>query len=79
MELDKSMRILERCMSADNRKRFHAITYGKQAIQYFIKFGDEQASEYLLQAKIWLSTEIDHSAWDIETKQVYEQVMSYLS
>ena len=74
IELDKSMSILERCMSADNRKRFHAVTYGKQAILYYNKYNDNKALSYLQQAKEWLSREIDHSAWDLEVKQVYEQI-----
>ena len=77
-ELDTSMRILEKCMKADKRKRFHAITFGKQAIQYFERYQDEVSISYMQQAKEWLSSEINHSAWDIEVKQVLETVSQYI-
>ena len=77
-ELDKSMNILEKCMNADNRKRFHAITYGRHAIQYYLKYTDDKALTYMYQAKNWLSEEIDHSAWDIDAKQIYEQIISLI-
>ena len=57
MELDKSMKILEKCMKADERKRFHAITYSQQAIQYYNKYQDGPAVQYLRQANEWLIQE----------------------
>lgn len=75
-ELDRSMSILEKCMNNDSRKRFHANVFGSQAIKYFKKYRDEQAIQYLQQALNWLNKEIDHSAWDIETRSIRDEILS---
>lgn len=77
-ELDASMKILEKCMRADSRKRFHAHTYGRQAIEYHNRFHDEYSVKYLNQALQWLNDEIDQSAWDHETRRIKEKIMDIL-
>lgn len=77
-ELDRSMRILERCMKADSRKRFHANTYGNQSIRYYERFQDEQSLEYLNQALEWLNREADNSAWDLDTRKIRDKVNDIL-
>ena len=74
-ELDRSMSILEKCMTNDSRKRFHANVYGSQAIKYYSRYGDEKAVQYLRQALLWLNREIDHSAWDIETRKIRDEIL----
>lgn len=74
-ELDRSMSILEKCMNNDSRKRFHANVYGTQAIKYFRKYGDTKANQYLLQALEWLNREMDHSAWDVETRKIRDEIL----
>ena len=77
-ELDRSMRILERCMKADARKRFHANTYGNQAIKYYERFQDNKSLEYLNQALEWLNREADNSAWDLDTRKIRDQVKNII-
>lgn len=77
-ELDRSMEILERCMKADARKRFHANVYGQQAIRYFEKYGDEKSMGYLRQASFWLEKEIKKSPWDTELSKTYTKVLEVL-
>lgn len=77
-ELDRSMSILEKCMNNDSRKRFHANIYGSQAVKYYSRYGDEKAIQYLRQALEWLNREIDHSAWDIETRKIRDKILEIL-
>ena len=77
-ELDSSMRILEKCIYNDKRKRFHAQAYGTQAISYYERFKDEIAKGYLEQAEKWLNSEIDHSAWDTDTRKLRDKIKSIL-
>lgn len=77
-ELDRSMAILEKCMNTDSRKRFHANIYGNQAIKYFNKYRDEKSREYLNQALIWLNKVIDHSAWDVDSRRIRDEIKSML-
>lgn len=73
-ELDKSMKILEKCMKADARKRFHANTYGSQAVRYYERFRDKIAEQYLHQAILWLNQEVDVSNWDVDTRCLRDQI-----
>lgn len=78
-ELDTSMHILEKCMHDDKRKRFHAQAYGSQAIQYYERFRDDVSKEYLQQAEKWLNKEVDHSAWDTETRRLRDRIKEILA
>lgn len=78
-ELDRSMRILEKCMKDDARKRFHAVTYGKQAIRYYSRFADDIAIAYLEQSYVWLSEECHRSPWDREVMQTYDSIKKVLN
>ena len=68
-QLDKSMLILEKCMNADLRKRFHARIYASQAIQYYGKFNDEKAVCYLKTAHNWLDKIVKSNTWDDESEK----------
>lgn len=52
--LDKSMQILKDCYKEDQRKTYHAFTFGEQALEYFTKYPDKVAKEYLILAKEWI-------------------------
>lgn len=79
IELDKSMSILKNCMNADKRKRFHALTYGLQALKYFEKYPDQVAVSYLEQALTWLKVERLHCDWDINLKRILNEISCVLS
>ena len=68
-QLDKSMLILEKCMNADLRKRFHARIYASQAIQYYGRFNDEKAVCYLKTAHNWLDKIVKSNTWDDESEK----------
>ncbi|MDD3150933.1 MAG: hypothetical protein PHV68_08870, partial [Candidatus Gastranaerophilales bacterium] len=55
--LDHSMRILSECYDTDQRKLYHALVFGDQALKYYEKFRDEQAQCYLQTALKWLFEE----------------------
>lgn len=78
-ELDKSMSILKNCMSADKRKRFHAQTYGIQALKYFEKYPDQIAISYLEQAQVWLRNERQNCDWDMNLKNTLNEITSVLA
>ena len=78
-ELDRSMTILEKCMTADSRKRFHAITYGQQAIRYFNSYKDETAKKYLGQAQIWIQSEMRNNRWDNEMGKILNEIRNILN
>lgn len=78
-ELDKSMSILEKCMNADDRKRFHAMTYGQQALQYFSKYQDDKAYRYLEQAQNWLEGEIRKGTADYMIKETIKSIREILN
>lgn len=67
-QLDKSMQILEKCMNADSRKRFHARIYASQAILYYGRFNDEKAVYYLKTARSWLEKIVKSNTWDDESE-----------
>lgn len=73
-ELDSSMQILERCMKADKRKRFHAMTYARQAIKYYMKYKYERSLVYLNQAQTWLAKEIEENSWDHDILALKDEV-----
>ena len=68
-QLDKSMLILEKCMNADSRKRFHARIYASQAVQYYGRFNDEKAVSYLKTARSWLVKIVKSNTWDDESEK----------
>lgn len=57
-QLDKSMRILQKCYNDDMRRMFHTMTYTNQAIRYFKRLPQEtKSTEYLKLARDWLVSE----------------------
>ena len=77
-ELDSSMSILERCINNDARKKFHALTYGQQAIRYAIKYSDEQSKDYLGKAKLWIEKELKENSWDRDLAETKSNIETQL-
>lgn len=77
--LDQSMAILERCMKDDARKRFHALRFGKQALQYYERYNDDKSQDNIKKAKEWLDQEIKINAWDYEAKNLRDQLIEVIS
>ena len=73
-QLDKSMEILEKCMTADARKRFHAYTYARQALKYHGRFSDERSARYLHTAKTWLQSVLKKDYGDDDTRGLLNKV-----
>lgn len=61
--LDESMNTLKECYTSDRRKGFHVIIFADNAIQYWRKYGDETARNYLLLAKEWIE--------DVKSKEIW--------
>lgn len=66
-------------MNADDRKRFHAMTYGQQALQYFSKYQDDKAYRYLEQAQNWLEGEIRKGTADYMIKETIKSIREILN
>lgn len=61
--LDESMNTLTECYTSDRRKGFHVIIFAENAIQYWHKYSDETARNYLLLAKEWIE--------DVKSKEIW--------
>jgi len=61
--LDESMNTLKECYTSDRRKGFHVIIFAENAIQYWNKYSDDVAKDYLLQAKEWIE--------DVKSKEIW--------
>lgn len=73
-ELDRSMKILEKCINDDKRTTFHATQYAKQAIEYASLYNDETSISYLTKSKEWLQDEYKVKNWNWEVKNALDRV-----
>lgn len=74
-QLDKSMRILQKCYNDDMRRMFHAMTYTNQAIRYFKRLPqDVKSIEYLKLAKDWLVSEKKDKEWNYGINSLIKRV-----
>ena len=73
-QLDTSMKILEKCMTADARKRFHAYTFARQALRYHGRFSDQTSAQYLYTAKSWLQSVLKKDYGDDDTRNLLNKV-----
>ena len=78
-QLDRSMLILEKCMRADSRKKFHACVYANQAMRYFNKFNDEVAQRYLLTAQNWLEDIVRKKNWEDECQIILNKLTDVIT
>lgn len=72
--LDESMKILENCYGDDKRKLYHALTYSRQALKYFAKYGDEKSITYLKVSKKWLTEELKLTHWNNDIRRLLKQI-----
>ena len=50
--IERSFSTLEYCMTQDTRVNYHAITYARNAIRYYEKFGRDDKSKYYIENAI---------------------------
>ena len=74
--LDESMTILTDCYRADKRKRYHAISFARQAIRYHRIYANGQAAKYLGTAREWLREEAEKAEWQQGIRAVLREVES---
>ena len=74
--LDKSMQILKDCFNDDQRKTYHAVTFAEQALEYFAKYPDNKAKEYLNMAKDWLKEAQGERKYYGRTKSILDQLIA---
>ena len=72
--LDKSMRILIECYKEDQRKTYHAMVFAEQSIQYYTKYPNEKAIEYLNLAKNWLTEIRGDRKFFSKLKNLHKQI-----
>jgi hypothetical protein len=77
--LRMSMDILSECYAYDRRKIYHALTFADQAIQYYDKYGNDEATEYLLTARKWLGDELRRAPWLRNAARLLRQVEAVLA
>lgn len=68
--LDRSMQILSECYKNDKRKIYHASTFANQSLQYYGKYHDTVAEDYLETAFKWVSVEAANHAWNYELREL---------
>jgi hypothetical protein len=73
-ELDRSMSILEKCITDDKRRLFHAIRYSEQAIEYANRYSDKKTSQYIEKAINWLNSEKAHNNWNLEIPKLLQSL-----
>ncbi len=72
--LDKSMQILIECYKEDQRKTYHAMVFAEQSIEYYTKYPNEKAIEYLNLAKNWLAEIRSDRKYNSRFKDLYKQI-----
>lgn len=78
-ELDRSMNILERCITDDKRRNFHAQRYAEQAMSYHTRYFDVDSLKYLKNAKTWLSDVRKHQPWNYEINKLLLKLETSIS
>ena len=76
LQLDRSMSILERCITDDKRKVFHAIRYAEQTIEYANRYFDEKTKRYIEKAIDWLRRERSQYSWNLEIPKLIQSLIS---
>lgn len=72
--LDKSMNILKKCYSEDSRKTYHAVTFAEQSIEYFTKYSDGFAKDYLNLSIQWLKEAGTERKYNYRVKRLLRQI-----
>ncbi len=72
--LQQSMKILADCYKYDRRKPYHAAVFSEQALDYWDRYGDETAKDYLQTAQRWLEAEVERSPWHRNVRRLKKVV-----
>ncbi|MDG3004303.1 SIR2 family protein [Paludisphaera mucosa] len=72
--LCRSMEILNECHTQDRRKLYHAIVFGKQAVEFHNVYSDDISKSYLELADKWLTEEVRRSPWNYDVRHVHNNV-----
>lgn len=75
-QLDNSMAILEKCITDDKRKLFHAIRYAEQSKEYSKRYFDEKSKIYIEKSKNWLREELKKNSWNFEILNLLKELDS---
>jgi hypothetical protein len=76
--LDASMEMLGECYRADNRKTYHSLEYGRQAIKYWQRYQDAKSEGYLKNALEWVNEEMKVNTWNRNLAQVRREIIGFL-
>lgn len=76
--LDNSMKILIDCYREDKRKLYHAKKFAEQAIEYFDRYGDDKANEYITQAISWVIEELKTNNWHFGLRRILPKLKTLL-
>jgi energy-coupling factor transporter ATP-binding protein EcfA2 len=76
--LDKSMKILKECYHEDQRKIYHAVTFAEQALEYFTKYADNIAIDYMKLAYEWLKEVQSGRKYHRRSKDLLKQLEELL-
>ena len=66
------MSILEKCITADKRKIFHAIRYAEQTLEYANRYFDAKTKSYIEKAINWLNSEMIQNSWNLEIPKLIQ-------
>jgi hypothetical protein len=72
--LRESMATLTECYEWDKRRLFHAVTFARQALEFFRAVGDDETRDYLATAKAWLEEEMKTTPWSWEIKKLLPEI-----
>ena len=62
----------------DKRKAYHALTFADQALNYWNRYRDTQAIEYLKTSDMWLDAEEKSSPWNRNLKRLKDIIKKKL-
>ncbi len=77
--LDNSMQILKECYHQDKRKLYHAKKFAEQSIEYYDKYADNSAQEYLREAKKWIEEELKSNSWERNLRKTLSEIIKRLN
>jgi hypothetical protein len=78
LTLDKSMEILKSCYYEDQRKTYHAITFAEQSLEYFARFSDNTAQDYLKLSEKWLKEVQIERKYNIRARSLQREIENLL-
>lgn len=76
--LSDSMSTLIECYKSDRRKVFHARIFAENAVQYWEKYRDTPAKNYLSQALDWLDEVKEKEIWPRDLEYTRRTIINYL-